>query len=135
VNLVTALVVHSGEITARTIHRNTAHNYLSFLKLNRKYTNVRLHIIVDNLSIHKNKEVQEWLSKRRKMSIHYTPTYSSWLNQIEIWFNILSRKVLQDAVWSSKQQLIMEIMKYLEYYNQNRAKPFQWTYDGVSKSN
>ena len=135
VNLVAALAVHSGEVTARTIPRNNAKNFLSFLKLlNRKYTNVQLHIIVDNLSIHKDKTVKEWLSKRRKMTIHYTPTYSSWLNQIEIWFNILTREVLKDAVWTSKQQLIVELMKYLEYYNENRAKPFQWTYTGISKS-
>ncbi len=134
-NLVAALAVHSGEVTAKTIHRNTAQNFLGFLKLlNRKYTNVHLHIIVDNLSIHKNKDVQDWLSRRRKMTIHYTPTYSSWLNQIEIWFNILTREVLKDAVWTSKQQLIMEVMKYLEYYNLYRAKPFKWTYDGISKS-
>ena len=135
VNLVAALAVHSGEVTARTMHRNNAQNFLSFLKLlNRKYTNVQLHIIVDNLSIHKDKSVKEWLSKRRKMTIHYTPTYSSWLNQIEIWFNILTREVLKDAIWSSKQQLIEELMKYLEYYNENRAKPFQWTYTGITKS-
>ncbi len=135
VNLVAALAVHSGEVTARTIQKNNSENFLSFLKLlNRKYTHVQLHIIVDNLSIHKNKAVMEWLSKRRKMTIHYTPTYSSWLNQIEIWFNILTREVLKDAVWTSKQQLIKELMKYLDYYNKNRAKPFQWTYTGISKS-
>ena len=66
------------------------------------------------------------------MNGHYTPTYSSWLNQIEIWFNILSKDVLKNAVWKSKEHLVEQLMQYIQTYNKTRAKPFKWTYAGDS---
>ncbi|HKI45660.1 MAG TPA: IS630 family transposase, partial [Balneolales bacterium] len=129
VNLVAALAVHTGEITARQVQRNNSENFLKFLKhLDRKYRHVQLHLIMDNLSVHKNKQVQQWLNGKRKFVVHYTPTYSSWLNQIEIWFHILTRKVLKDGVWHSRKQLIDQLMSYVRTYNQTQAKPFAWTY-------
>lgn len=135
VNLIAALAVHTGEITARNIERNNASNFLKFLKLlDRKYRNVEIHIILDNLSVHKNKDVKEWLNRKRKFHIHYTPTYSSWLNQIETWFSIMTRDVLKDSIWGSKRQLVDELMRYIKMYNTHKAKPFQWTY-GNNKIN
>lgn len=131
VSLIAALAVHSGEITARPVKSNNADNFLSFLKkLDRTYTNKKLHIIVDNLSIHKNQKVKDWLKTKRKVKLHFTPTYSSWLNQVEIWFNILSKDVLKGGVWKSKEQLTSQIMEYIDTYNKTRAKPFAWTYTG-----
>ncbi len=131
VSLTAALAVHTGEITATPIKSNTAENFLKFLKkLDRKYRNKKIHIIADNLSIHKNKEVKEWLDKKRKIKIHYTPTYSSWLNQIEIWFSILTKDVLKGGVWKSSKQLTDQLMEYIKTYNKTRAKPFNWTYTG-----
>jgi transposase len=131
VALLAALAVHSGEITARTVESNNAKNFLSFLKkLDRTYRNAKLHIIADNLAIHKNKEVKKWIKGKRKISLHFTPTYSSWLNQVEIWFNILSKDVLKGGVWKSREQLIKQIMEYIDTYNKTRAKPFEWTYTG-----
>lgn len=96
VALIAALAVHTGEITAQTMQSNNAENFLGFLKrLDRTYRNKTLHIIVDNLAVHKNKNVKEWLDRKRKINLHFTPTYSSWLNQIEIWFNILTKDVLK----------------------------------------
>jgi len=129
VNLMAGLAVHSGEITAETVEKNDSETFLKFLKkLDRKYRNVELHIIMDNLTTHKTRRVKEWLNRKRKFHAHYTPTYASWLNQIEIFFNILSRDVLNDGVWNSKKQLIDQIMLYIKNYNQEKAKPFQWTY-------
>lgn len=129
VNLIAALAVHTGEITARNIERNNAQTFLKFLKLlDRKYRNVQIHIILDNLSVHKNKDVKEWLNKKRKFHVHYTPTYSSWLNQIETWFSIMSRDVLKDSVWHSRKEMVDELMRYIKTYNEQQAKPFQWTY-------
>lgn len=129
VNLIAALSVHEGTITARTIEKNNTENFLKFLRLlDRKYRNVELHIILDNLSVHKNEKVKNWINKKRKFHLHFTPTYSSWLNQIEIWFNILSRTVLKDGVWQSKQHVVEEIMRYIKYYNEEKANPFNWTY-------
>ena len=131
VALQAALAVHQGEITAQTIDRNSAENYLSFLKqLYRKYPKKQLHIIVDNLSVHKHKSVQEWVASKQRITIHFTPTYASWLNQIEIWFNILTKDVLKGGVWKSKKQLVDQLMEYITTYNEQRAKPFQWTYTG-----
>jgi transposase len=110
---------------------NNAENFLKFLKtLDRKYRNKKLHIIADNLAIHKHKDVQEWLAGKRKIQIHFTPTYSSWLNQIEIWFNILSKDVVKGGIWQSSEQLSAQLMEYVKTYNSTRAKPFRWTYTG-----
>ena len=131
VSLIAALAVHSGEVTADTIESNNAENFLKFLKkLDRKYRNKQLHIIVDNLTVHKHKDVKEWIDGKRKIHLHFTPTYSSWLNQIEIWFNILTKDVVKGGIWSSSQQLANQLMEYVKTYNETRAKPFQWTYTG-----
>jgi transposase len=131
VALIAALAVHTGEINAKTIKENNADNFLLFLKkLDRTYRNKKLHIIADNLSVHKNKKVKDWLGSKRKIKLHFTPTYASWLNQIEIWFNILSKDVLKGGVWKSTEQLCKQLMEYITTYNKTRAKPFQWTYTG-----
>lgn len=129
VNLVAALAVQTGEITAREVDRNNSENFLKFLKhLDRKYRNVELHLILDNLSIHKNEKVKKWVESKRKFHLHFTPTYSSWLNQIEIWFSILTRDILKDGVWHSRKQLVDQLMSYIKEYNKKKAKPFNWTY-------
>jgi len=131
VSLIAALAVHSGEITAKTMESNNAENFLKFLKtLDRKYRNKKLHIIADNLSIHKHKDVKKWLAGKRKIHLHFTPTYSSWLNQVEIWFNILTKDVVKGGIWQSSGQLASQLMEYIETYNETRAKPFRWTYTG-----
>jgi transposase len=131
VSLVAALSVHTGEVVARNIKSNNAQNFLSFLKsLDRKYRNRKLHIIVDNYSAHRHKDVKKWLEKKRKIQVHYTPTYSSWLNQVEIWFNILTKDVIKGGIWKSSKQLKDQLMEYVKTYNETRAKPFTWTYTG-----
>ena len=136
VSLIAALSVHDGEITANTMEKNNAKNFLKFLKkIYRKYPKKHLHIIADNLNVHKHKDVKEWVDSKKRITIHFTPTYSSWLNQVEIWFNILSKDVLKGAVWHSKEQLANQIIQYIDTYNKKRAKPFEWTYDGVKKNN
>jgi transposase len=129
VNLIASLAVHQGEIIAETMESNNAESFLKFLKkLKKIYKGKALHIIADNLSVHKHKSVKEWIAKTENIKLHHTPTYSSWLNQVEIWFNILSKDVLKGAVWQSKQQLIDQLMEYIKTYNKERAKPFTWNY-------
>jgi putative transposase len=131
VSLMAAFSVHSGNVTARTIERNTSETFLAFLKsLYRKHPGREMHIIVDNLATHKTPAVRDWVSRRRRLTLHYTPTYASWLNQVEIWFNILTRDVLRDGVWTSKKQLVSQLMAYVKAYSKDRAKPFKWTYTG-----
>ena len=131
VSLIAALAVHDGEITADTIESTKAENFLKFLKkIYRKYPRKHLHIIADNFSAHKHQRVKDWVQSKKRVTMHYTPTYSSWLNQIEIWFNILTRDVIKGGIWQSRQQLIDQIMVYIKSYNNERAAPFNWTYSG-----
>lgn len=131
VGLIAALSVHNGDITARTMDKNDAPNFLSFLKeLYRKYPGKDLYVITDNLAIHKHTTVVEWVESKRRINMVYTPTYSSWLNQVEIWFNILTKDVLKGGVWKSRKQLVDQLMTYVKTYNETRAKPFKWIYTG-----
>lgn len=131
-SLLAALVVHEGEITGRCVDSHNHRSFLRFLKyLYRRYPHKHLHVIADNLSAHKHTEVMEWVKRRRRLTLHFTPTYPSWLNQIEIWFSIFTRDLIKGAVWHSKQELIDRILYYIKKYNQERAHPFQWTYDAT----
>lgn len=65
-----------------------------------------------------------------RIVLHYTPLHSSWLNQIEIWFSILVRKLLRRASFVSQNDLKNRILKFIDYFNQTMAKPFKWTYKG-----
>ena len=129
--LLAALSVHEGKVAGRCVDSTNHMNFLNFLKhLYRRYPGKELHIIADNLSSHKHKDVLEWVKKRRRLQMHFTPTYASWLNQIEIWFNIFTKAVLKGGVWHSKQELVKQIMKYITSYNNEQAHPFRWTYEG-----
>jgi transposase len=85
---------------------------------------------VDNYSAHKHLKVMERASKRKRLTLHFTPTYASWLNQIEIWFSIFTRDVIRGGIWQSKQQLVNQTMLYIKRYNETNAAPFNWTYSG-----
>ena len=85
---------------------------------------------MDNLSVHKHRKVREWIEKRRRLTLHFTPTYAAWLNQIEVWFNIFSRDVPKGGVWKSKKELVDQFLLYIRKYNTERARPFKWTYTG-----
>jgi transposase len=129
--LLAALAVHSGEVTGRCLERNDHVSFLRFLKsLYRANPRRELHVILDNLSVHKHAEVLDWAARRRRLTLHFTPTYASWLNQVEIWFGIFARDVLKNGVWHSKAELIAQIMTYIRSYSEQRAKPFRWTYTG-----
>lgn len=129
--LLAALLVHEGNIDGKCVEKNNHESFLGFLQeLYNSYGDKELCIIADNLAVHKHEKVKKWLKKHKNVKMFFTPTYSSWLNQIEIWFGILSRDVLKDGVWDSKEELIECIMKYIKYYNEKKAKVFKWTYTG-----
>jgi putative transposase len=129
--LLAAFAVHEGTVEARCVDSNNRHVFLAFLKsLYRAHPHKHLHVIVDNLPLHKHPDVMEWVSRRRRLTLHFTPTYASWLNQIEIWFHIFSQDVVKGGVWRSKQELVDQIMFYIKRYNRDRAHPFTWTYTG-----
>jgi putative transposase len=129
--LLAALAVHGGTVEARCVDSNNRHVFLDFLKrLYRAHPHKHLHVIVDNLPLHKHPDVMEWVSRRRRLTLHFTPTYASWLNQIEIWFRIFSQDVVKGGIWRSKKELVDQIMLYIKRYNRDRAHPFTWTYTG-----
>lgn len=129
-SLIAALAVHEGTVTGQCFDRHRHEEFLIFLKyLARCYPRVELHLIMDNLSMHKHEEIEKWLKRNKRVQVHFTPTYASWLNQIELWFSILARKIVRRGVFSSKQELVNKIMEFIKRYNKE-AKPFRWTYTG-----
>ncbi len=85
-----------------------------------------LHLIVDNYGTHKHQKVKNWLKRHSRFHLHFTPTSSSWLNQIEIWFGILTSRRIRRGTFTSVKELIDAIEQYIEANNKN-PKPFIWT--------
>lgn len=133
-NLFAAFNTANGEVTGMTKPTRNQADFIAFLNLlARKYGKRReIHIILDNLSTHKTAKVREWLDAHRNWHFHFTPTYSSWLNQIEIWFSLVSRQCIRRGVFHSVRHLISEIKAYIEKYNQT-ARPFRWTADNPTR--
>ena len=85
--------------------------------------------VSDNLSTRGTEEVQQWLKRHPRWSFQFTPTHASWLNQVEIFFSILWRRLLKNGIFTSEQDLAEQMLAFVETYNQ-KAKPFKWTYTG-----
>lgn len=131
-SLLAALDVHQGNVLGKCEKRHTHKEFLSFLKhLERTYRRKGrdIHIICDNFSAHRHKKVKEWVKGKKSVFLHFTPTHASWLNQIEIWFSIMSRRVLKQGIFKSISDLIRKIELFISKYNES-AKPFAWTYTG-----
>jgi putative transposase len=128
VTLFAALDLATGEVLAKCKKRHRHQEFLQFL--NHIDANVPedldIHLVVDNYATHKHQKVRNWLAKRPRYHIHYTPTYSSWLNQVEIWFNIITQKAIRRGSFSSVKQLTTKIDRFIKNYNTN-PKPFTWT--------
>lgn len=89
-----------------------------------EHGNRDIHVVLDNLSTHKPKE-DRWLKRHPNVRFHFIPTYSSWLNQVEVWFSMLSRQALQGASFTSPAQLRQAIDDFVKVYN-TQAAPFEW---------
>jgi len=90
----------------------------------KSYPGKEIHVILDNLNTHKPK-ADRWLNRHKNVHFHHTPTHASWLNQIEIWFSILSRSALKGASFTSPRQVREAIDRFVEVHNKNAA-PFEW---------
>ena len=132
-SLYAALDTQTGEVVGKTTERHTSAEFVAFLGelVATQPRNRQLHVIVDNLSAHKTKKVDEFLAANPSVSIHYTPTYSSWLNQVEIWFSKIQRDLIARGIFTSKTDLKRKIMSYIRHHNKS-AKPFKWTYRNTS---
>jgi putative transposase len=81
---------------------------------------------VDNYATHKHPRVQRWLAAHPRVQVHFTPTYASWLNQVEIWFHIITQKAIRRGTFGSVKELIAQIERFVRSYNA-QASPFLWT--------
>jgi len=125
--LLAALKIASGEVLAQVRQRRTSVNFLQFMDtVVAACSDWDLHVIVDNLNIHKNQAAQAWLARHPRVHFHSTPTHASWGNLIECFFSILTRQGLQQSVHRSKQELREYLQQFITHYNQS-SSPFVWT--------
>jgi putative transposase len=126
--LFAALDIASGQVLTKCKHRHRHQEYLGFLKHIDANVPQKLdiHLVVDNYSTHKHPTVKRWLTTHPRYQVHYTPTYASWLNQIEIWFNLITQKAIRRGTFKSVKELIFKIDQFVQNYNSN-TRPFVWT--------
>jgi transposase len=130
-SFIAALDVHTGEVRGQDVDRNDAAHFIEFLvELDATIDPaLAIHLVLDNGSSHVAKATKAWLDEHPRFVAHYTPKHSSWLNQVELWFSILTRKLLRRGEFASREELIARVMAFIRDYNHS-AKPFRWTYDG-----
>ena len=133
-SLFAALNIKTGDVLGKTADRHTSQEFVAFLQqlVAGQDEDREIHIILDNLSAHKTKRVQEFLSSHPCVHFHFTPTYSSWLNQIELWFSKIERDLIHRGVFTSTPDLARKIMRYIRCYNRD-PRPIKWTHDDPSK--
>ena len=133
-SLYAALDVKTGKVYGKTAARHTSEEFVSFLGQVVAVCKPKqeIHLIVDNLSAHKTQQVVAFLETHPEVKLHYTPTYSSWLNQVEIWFGKLEREVIARGVFTSVKDLSRKLMRYIRAYAKT-ARPFRWKYSDVTK--
>jgi len=126
--LFAALDIANGAVLAQCKHRHRHQEYLAFLKHVEQNVPQKLdvHIVVDNYATHKHPKVKRWLAAHERWHVHYTPTYASWLNQVEIWFNTITQKAIRRGTFKSVKELVAKIQQYIDRYNRH-PHPFMWT--------
>jgi len=133
VSLFAALEVHSGKVVGLCAPHHTSREFLQFLEEavapHRRKT---IQVILDKLSAHKTPAVRAWAQRHPNVTFHFTPTYASWLNQVEIWLGMITRDCIRRGVFHSVSDLAHKIMTYIRLYNRN-AQPFRWTYRNPRK--
>ena len=133
-SLYAALDTLSGEVYGKTATRHTSAEFVKFMEelVDRQPRRREIHVILDNLSAHKTAKVRAFLEAHPKVHLHFTPTYSSWLNQVEDWFSKIERDVIARGVFSSTGDLRKKLMRYIRRYNRN-ARPIRWAYSDPSR--
>jgi transposase len=131
-SLYAALDVRSGKVHGKTTTRHTSDEFVDFLHqvVGLCKPKQEIHVILDNLSAHKTQKVASFLQQHPNVKLHFTPTYSSWLNQVEIWFSRIERDVIARGVFTSVRDLARKLMRYIRAYSKT-ARPFNWKYSNV----
>jgi transposase len=128
--------VRTGQVLGRCTLQRTRDDFFSFMDLAaQRYRQGRVHVVLDNLNTHKDTSrgafLTEWnRSHGERFHFHYTPTHGSWLNQVELWFSILSRRVLRHGEFATPDAMVTTIERFIERWNRHEARPFRWTYEG-----
>lgn len=123
--LFAALNIANGQVTTGHYRRRRRLEFLDFMNsIVAGHADREIHVVLDNLNTHKPKR-DLWLARHPNVHFHFTPTHASWLNQVEIWFSILTRSALQGTSFTSPQQVRRQINEFVGNYNE-RAKPFAW---------
>ncbi len=133
-SLYAALNTKTGEVIGKTAARHTSEAFVAFLSgiVARQPKRREIHIIADNLSAHKSRRVRQFLDAHPRVHLHFTPTYSSWLNQVEIWFAKIQRDVIARGVFTSVPDLARKLMRYIRQCNK-KPKPIKWSYTDGSR--
>ena len=133
-SLYAALDIKTGKVQGKTASRHTSAEFVAFLTeiVQNNPEPQEIHIVLDNLSAHKTQAVREFLETNPRVRFYFTPTYSSWLNQVEIWFAKIERDVIARGVFTSVKDLARKLMKYIRSYEKS-AKPFNWKYTDVTR--
>ena len=130
VSLMAAMNVTTGTVHPKIIKRNDSDTFIEFLTelAATVEPDKKIHLILDNGSSHTSRKTRKWLREHPRFTVTYTPCHASWLNMIEIFFSILTRRVLRRGDFASRDDLIKKITTFIKTYNRT-AKPFRWTYD------
>ncbi len=133
-SLFAALNTATGEVLGKTAPRHTSEQFVAFLTdiVASQPAHQDIHVICDNVSSHKTERVAEFLAEHGHVRVHYTPTYSSWLNQVENWFSRIQRDVISRGIFTSVKDLDRKLMRYIRAHNKN-PKPVKWKYDDPSR--
>ena len=131
-SLYAALDVRSGRVHGKTAARHTSDEFVDFLEdvVGLCKPKQEIHVILDNLSAHKTHKVARFLQEHPNLKLHFTPTYSSWLNQVEIWFSRIERDVIARGIFTSVRDLARKLIRYIRAYSKT-ARPFNWKYSDV----
>ena len=131
--LFAALNVLDGSVISQCKPRHRHQEFLAFLNhLDRNVPpGLELHLIADNYATHKHPKVKAWLARRPRYHIHYTPTYASWLNQVERWFALITQQAIRRGSFRSVRELVRKIDAYVSHHNAHK-RPFRWTATAAS---
>ena len=125
--LFAALEIATGKVTDRCYDRHGKAEFLDFLKIvARAYPRRRLHVVCDNYHTHKHDDINAWLAKNPRITLHFTPTSGSWLNLVEVFFSIITRQAIRRGSFDSVKELTTAIRAFIAGWN-NRCQPFIWT--------
>jgi len=133
-SLYAAFNTKTGEVLGKTAQHHTSAEFVALLTaiVINQPRGKEIHVIADNLSAHKSQTVKDFLTAHPKVHLHFTPTYSSWLNQVELWFGKIERDVIARGVFTSVPDLKRKLMRYIRHYNKS-PRTVKWKHADPSR--